>query len=144
DDGVTWNPAMNGLPYVHVTELRVRGANGNRLLAGTYGRGMFWLDLTTLGTKTTPTVSENLKLEPTYPNPISSGNATVGFSLKNPGLATLSLHDVLGRELRILDKSYYSAGKHEAALNLAGIASGTYFILLTGNGNSVSEKIVIN
>ncbi len=143
DNGVTWYPVMTGLPYVMVTQLKVRGTNDDKLLAGTYGRGMFWLDLTTLGVKPAVTGSEPLTLEPTYPNPITSQTATMGFDLQDAGVATITLNDLLGRELRILEKSYFDAGRHQISFTTTGLPSGTYFVLLTENGKSVSQKIVV-
>ena len=143
DGGQTWYPLMTGLPYAMVTQLKVRGTSNDKLLAGTYGRGMFWLDLKTLGAKTTATVTEPVTLDPAYPNPITSQNATVGFSLKDAGLATITLHDLLGRELRILEKSYFDAGRHQVSFATTGLSTGTYFVLLTENGRSVSQKIVV-
>jgi hypothetical protein len=74
---------------------------------------------------------------------VSGSNATVAFSLNDPGIATITLHDLLGRELRILAKSYYDAGKHQILFGKENIAAGTYFVMLTANGRSVSQKIVI-
>jgi photosystem II stability/assembly factor-like uncharacterized protein len=142
DGGVTWNPLMNGMPNVIVTQLRVRGANNDKLLAGTYGRGMFWLDISALaGVSADATLP--LSLDPAYPNPMTTANATIGFSLKDPGLTTITLHDLLGRELRILEKSYYNAGKYSISFAKENISAGTYFVMLTSNGKSVSEKIII-
>ena len=104
---------------------------------------MFWLDLTTLGAKPIASSSQPLTLEPAYPNPITSQNATMAFTLKDPGLATITLHDLLGRELRILEKSYFNAGKHQFSFATTGLAPGTYFVQLTENGKSVSEKIIV-
>ena len=144
DGGVTWNPLMTGLPYCMVTQLRVRGTNNDKLLAGTYGRGMFWLDLSTVGVKPDANANTSVSLDPIYPNPVSSENATVGFTMKDAGLATITIHDLLGRELRILEKSYFDAGHHQASFASEGLSKGTYFVMLTANGRSVSEKIVLN
>jgi len=144
DGGGTWFPVMNGLPFAMVTQLRVRGTNNDKLLAGTYGRGMFWLDLTTLGVNDKNSVSLPLSLDPAFPNPMTtSQEGTIGFSLKNAGIATITLHDLLGREIRILEKSYFDAGRHQTSFNTNGLSSGTYFVMLTSNGTSISQKIVV-
>lgn len=144
DGGVTWYPLMTGLPYVHVTQLRVRGTNNDKLLAGTYGRGMFWVDLSTVGVKSETNANEPLSLDPVYPNPLTSENATVGFMMKDAGLTTITIHDLLGRELRILEKSYFDAGHHQSSFTSAGFSKGTYFVMLTANGRSVSQKVTLN
>lgn len=143
DGGVTWYPLMTGFPNVLVSQLRVRGANSDKLLAGTYGRGMFWMDISSLAGITSADASLPLSLEPLYPNPVTSSNTSIGFTMKDAGLATITMHDLLGRELRIIEKSYFDAGKHQASLTTTGLAKGTYFVMLTVNGRSVSEKVVV-
>ncbi len=145
DGGITWNPLMNGMPLVEVLSLKIKGAASAKLLAGTYGRGIFWIDASQLtGVNSSSDMSLFLSLDPPYPNPITSQKATMGFDLKDPGLATITLHDILGRELRILEKSYFNSGSHRLSFETNGLASGTYFVQLTENGRSVSQKIVLN
>jgi hypothetical protein len=143
DGGTTWFPLMNGMPNAMVTQLRVRGTNNDKLLAGTYGRGMFWLDISNLASVNSTSTTLPLSLDPVIPNPVTSTNAAVGFSLHDGGLATITLHDILGRELRILEKNYYEAGKHQISFTKENLTAGTYFIMLTANGRSVSQKVVI-
>jgi hypothetical protein len=143
DGGVNWFPLMNAFPNVLVSQLRVRGTNSDILLAGTYGRGMFWMDISSLAGVNSAGSSLPLSLDPIHPNPVTSLNASVGFTLTGGGLATITLHDLLGRELRIIEKSYFDAGKHQASFTTAGLAKGTYFVMLTANGRSVSEKVVV-
>jgi photosystem II stability/assembly factor-like uncharacterized protein len=143
DGGVTWYPLMGGMAYAMVTQLRVRGLNNDKLLAGTYGRGMFWLDISNLAGVNSSDRISTLSLDPVNPNPMTSDNATIGFSLKDPGVTTITLHDALGREVRILDKTYYDAGKHRISFAKQNIISGIYFIMLTENGKSVSQKIIV-
>jgi len=144
DSGVTWSPLMNGMPLAEVLSLKLKGNGGDTLLAGTYGRGMFWIDVSSLSNGINPTAgSLPLSLDPIIPNPVTSSNATIGFSLKDPGLTTITLHDILGRELRILDKSYYESGKHQISFGKENLSAGSYFVMLTANGKSVSQKIVV-
>ncbi len=145
DGGVTWFPLMNGMPLAEVMSLKIKGHGNDTLLAGTYGRGMFYIDLSNLaGINSGAAASLPVSLESAHPNPITSENATIGFSLKSAGLATLTIHDLLGRELRILEKSYFDAGRHQTSFTTNGLSSGTYFVMLTANGTSVSQKIIVN
>ena len=144
DGGAMWYPLMNGFPLVLVTTLRIKGANDNILLAGTYGRGAFWMDISELGVKSEDNTNLQISLDPVYPNPITKENARVGFTMKNGGLATITIHDQLGRELRILGKSFFEAGHHDLSFNPSGLSKGTYFVMLTANGKSVSQKVVVD
>ncbi|MEI8133719.1 MAG: T9SS type A sorting domain-containing protein [bacterium] len=143
DGGVTWNPLMNGMPLAEVLSLTLRGVNNDKLLAGTYGRGVFWIDIGALKGVDQGNVISELALDPVFPNPLSSQAASIGFSIKNSGVVTLKLHDVLGREVKILEKSYFDQGKHSVSFEKNNLPTGTYYIMLTSNGHSVSQKFVI-
>jgi hypothetical protein len=144
DGGATWNPLMNGMPLAEVMSLKIKGQGNDTLLAGTYGRGMFWIDLSQLaGVSPDQAASLPLSLDPSFPNPITSSNASMNFSLNNPGIATITLFDVLGREIRVLDKNYYTPGKHQVSFTTNDLVKGTYFVMLTANGRSVSQKIIV-
>jgi ligand-binding sensor domain-containing protein len=142
DKGVTWNPLNNALPLTEVMSLKIKGFGSDTLLAGTYGRGMFWLDLSQIQGVKGAEAPLPIAIE-SYPNPITTSAATISFTLKNAGLATITLHDVLGKELRILEKSYFAAGEHKISLSTNDLAKGTYFLMLTSNGKSVFQKITV-
>lgn len=143
DGGVTWNPLMNGMPLAEVLTLKIKGQGSDTLLAGTYGRGMFWTDLSILAGVPSTGSPLPLSLEPSYPNPITSSNASMNFTINNSGIATITLFDVLGRELRVLEKNYFEAGKHQVTFTTNDLAKGTYFVMLTANGRAVSQKIIV-
>ncbi len=86
--------------------------------------------------------SEALPTEATlagaYPNPFSR-SATVGFALPSSQRVTLSVYDVLGREVARLVDGEVEAGRHEAVLGGATLPSGVYLIRLTA-GNVVQTK----
>ena len=143
DGGVTWNPLMNGFPLAQVLTLKIKGLSDNILLAGTYGRGMFYLDLTTLGVSKTDAVASSLQLSPIQPNPITTSDARLRFTLPTAGLSQITLYDMLGREVRILDKNFYDAGSHSVSFSASGLTKGTYVVGLISNGKAVSQKVII-
>ncbi len=143
DGGVTWNPLMNGFPLAQVLTLKIKGLNDNILLAGTYGRGMFYLDLTTLDVKKTEGDVSSLQLSPIQPNPITTSEATLRFTLPTSGLSQITLYDMLGREVRVLDKNFYNAGSHSVLFSASGLIKGTYIVGLISNGKAVSQKVII-
>ncbi len=143
DGGVTWNPLMNGFPLAQVLTLKIKGLNDNILLAGTYGRGMFYLDLTTLDVKKTEGDVSSLQLSPIQPNPITTSEATLRFTLPTSGLSQITLYDMLGREVRVLDKNFYNAGSHSVSFSASGLIKGTYIVGLISNGKAVSQKVIV-
>ncbi|HET9135953.1 MAG TPA: T9SS type A sorting domain-containing protein, partial [Candidatus Kapabacteria bacterium] len=143
DGGTTWDPLMNNFPAALVTSLKIKGTDHNKLLAGTYGRGVHWLDLTTLGVTNPPKNQSGLVFDAVAPNPIKDGSATLSFTLPQSGQSQITLYDVLGREIKILDKDYYQAGTHSVRFNATGLASGTYVATLVYGGKAISQKIII-
>ena len=143
DGGVTWNPVMNGMPFVQVMSLKIKGSQNNILLAGTYGRGIFSLDITTLDVKQSLTGKSSLQLDPIQPNPVTGSEARMNFTLPTPGVVQTTLYDMLGREVRILDKNFYDAGSHSVSFSASGLTKGTYVVGLISNGKAVSQKVII-
>lgn len=72
-----------------------------------------------------------------YPNPAQSFvNLSFSMALNNP---TFQLFDVSGKEVQFNDL-VSSASASEFVLNLATVESGTYFILVSENGNKIGMK----
>ena len=147
DNGENWYALPDGMPNVPVNSMKIKGADNDKLLAGTYGRGMFWLnlkDLPTIGVRETKTASEVIRFVSTYPNPVKGNKATITFEMKEAGIMTSTLLDVMGREVKMLEKAPYSAGTNQFDLTTDGLVAGTYIVLLTANGTTVSERIIVN
>jgi photosystem II stability/assembly factor-like uncharacterized protein len=147
DNGQNWYALADGMPNVPVNSMKIKGATNDKLLAGTYGRGMFWLDLEGLGTISvgeTKTANDVIRFVSTYPNPVNGNKATVTFEIKDAGIVTSTLLDVMGREVKLIEKASYSAGTNQFEFAADDLASGTYIVLLTANGKTVSERIVVN
>jgi type IX secretion system substrate protein len=147
DNGQNWYTLPDGMPNVPVNSMKIKGLNEDKLLAGTYGRGMFWLDLKDLipiGVDPVSNPNDVIRFVSTYPNPVVGNKATIAFEMKDAGIMTSSLLDVLGREVKVLEKATYASGKHQFEFTTEGLVSGTYIVLLTANGTTVSERIIVN
>jgi hypothetical protein len=74
------------------------------------------------------------KLWQNYPNPFNP-STTIQFDLPEPGVVTLRVYDLLGREMmEILDHRPFGAGTHVAELDATKLASGIYFYQISGAG----------
>lgn len=86
-----------------------------------------------------PLGSVHSAIDSVYPNPIRT-TATVRFTLNRNQAATLTLYDVLGREMRRLVSGQSTAGTHEIKFLKDGLAPGIYILSLvaaTGRANQV-------
>ena len=146
DDGNTWLELAPGLPKVQVLSLDVRGANEEWLLAGTYGRGAYYIDRLAAGDGSVDgNVVRTISLGKTYPNPVTAAanEVKVDFELQNAGTATMTLHDIHGRELMTLAKDHYPAGSQTVKIPVNNLEAGTYFYTLVSDGQMISEKFVV-
>lgn len=145
DEGATWAPLGQGLPLLQTTSLKVRGENNQYLLAGTYGRGAWYIDISTLGSVNASTMPKTIAVGQSYPNPVTPGTSEVSlkFDLEQAGDAQLVLFDALGREIKTLARDRYMAGEHTITFNVSELEAGTYFYSLTSNGQTVSDKLIV-
>ena len=78
-----------------------------------------------------PSLSQN------YPNPFNP-STTVGFSLGREAVVTITVYDVLGREVKVLAKDrQFSRGEHKLLFSAGDLSSGIYYCrLITTNGRT--------
>lgn len=81
-------------------------------------------------------------LSPNYPNPFNPVT-TIKFSIPQKGMVTLSVFDLMGREVKTLISSEQNAGFHTIVLNGSDLSSGSYFIRLSFGGKSVVRQVVL-
>jgi hypothetical protein len=82
-------------------------------------------------------------LEQNYPNPFNP-STKITFYLDKPGVASLSVYNVLGQKVASLISKEMAAGKHEVDFNGSKFSTGIYFYRLeSGNNISVKKMILI-
>jgi fibronectin type 3 domain-containing protein/pimeloyl-ACP methyl ester carboxylesterase len=77
-----------------------------------------------------------------YPNPMS-GQATLEYTLPEAKEVRLTVYDVLGRQVAVLDEGRKEAGRHEARLDGSELSSGVYFGRLQIEGQTRTQKITV-
>ena len=84
---------------------------------------------------------KDVRLEQNYPNPVA-GAATITYELPQPSMVSLTIYDILGREVKVLvDGRPQVAGKHEALFETSALPNGTYVYRLVTDV-SVETKIL--
>ncbi len=76
-----------------------------------------------------------------YPNPFNP-TTTIRYTIPQAANVRLTLHDVLGREIRVLLSGDREAGEHSLTISGEGLASGVYFYSIKA-GNFVSMKRMV-
>jgi glycosidase len=87
-------------------------------------------------------VPANFVLNQNYPNPFNP-NTIISYSISSPGVVSLKVYDLLGREVATLINEFQSAGSYTEEFNAAKLASGVYFYRIEQNGNSISKKMTL-
>jgi hypothetical protein len=77
-------------------------------------------------------------LDQNYPNPFNP-STTIQFALPQLEYVTLTVYDVLGREVAVLVDGKHAAGTYNASWDASGQASGVYFYRLSA-GNYVQIR----
>ncbi|NUO20372.1 T9SS type A sorting domain-containing protein, partial [bacterium] len=78
----------------------------------------------------------------TYPNPF---NATLSIQYDIPQAAqiSLSVYDLLGREVATLFQGMKDPGRHAVFWNAEGVSTGVYFIRLHSEHRSATQKVLL-
>ncbi len=89
-----------------------------------------------------PEIVNGFILSPPYPNPFNA-STRLTYNIPTPGLVTLKLFDIAGRQVRVLEDDYRTVGRYEYALDAGDLAAGVYVVRLEGGMKVVSGKIVL-
>ncbi len=86
-------------------------------------------------------VPNEFSLEQNYPNPFNPAT-TISYSIKEKGLVTLKVYDVLGNEVELLVNEEQNVGVYKLKFEASSFASGIYFYVLNA-GEFISTKKMI-
>ncbi len=93
---------------------------------------------TTVGITKTNLKSEDFHV---FPNP-ATNEFTVTFDVKQDSELKLSIHDLNGRLIKMLEETRIP-GSYRKTFNLSEISSGNYFIKASVNNQTISQKITV-
>lgn len=85
---------------------------------------------------------ETLRVESAYPNPFSTVT-TVQYHLPESGHVSVTVHDILGREVARPVDGVQSLGMNEVLIEGSTLASGVYFVRVATAGESIVRQITL-
>ena len=91
-------------------------------------------------------VGETYRSETTlgiYPNPFTSVT-TITYSLTQKSVVKLEVMDVLGNKVVQIENEVKSSGNYQVSLNADKLSSGMYFVKITVEGRTSTQKIVLD
>ncbi|MBK7868115.1 MAG: choice-of-anchor D domain-containing protein [Ignavibacteriales bacterium] len=84
----------------------------------------------------------SFKLGQNYPNPFNP-STTINYAIKETGLVTLKIYDVLGNEVVTLVNDVKQPGQYEVKFEASNLPSGTYIYKLVQGKNSEIKKLML-
>lgn len=79
----------------------------------------------------------------TYPNPFNN-STNVKYTTSKEASIELSVMDVLGNQVKMIEKQQKNAGDYSIPLNLEGYSDGIYFLQLKTESVIKTKKIIVN
>ena len=88
------------------------------------------------------TIPDAFELHPNYPNPFNP-DTIIPFGLSEPGHVTLTVFDVLGREVATVVNEMLPAGSYTTDFRAEQLPSGVYFYKLQVKGTLLSRTMIL-
>ncbi|MEO1021899.1 MAG: T9SS type A sorting domain-containing protein [Bacteroidota bacterium] len=82
------------------------------------------------------------KLDQNYPNPFNP-STTIRYDVKEAGVVTLTLYNVLGQTVQVLVNERQNTGAYTVQFNASSLASGFYFYRLEVNNFVSTRKMML-
>lgn len=139
--GTNWIELAQGLPNTVAIHLDYNQLSG-KLRIGTHGRGVYELSgaLNLLSNKAG--IPDNYFLSQNYPNPFNP-NTKIQFSIPKSEFVTLSVYDILGREVKNLVNKKLDAGNYEINFTAENLPSGVYLYKIIAGNYTESKKMLL-
>jgi hypothetical protein len=92
--------------------------------------------------QTSSAVPTKMMLAQNYPNPFNP-TTMISYEVSTPGLVSLKIYDVLGKEVASLVNEIKEPGMYQAQFNGAGMESGVYFYKLSTVSYTDIKKMML-
>ncbi|HEY5534789.1 MAG TPA: T9SS type A sorting domain-containing protein [Ignavibacteria bacterium] len=144
DGSNNWGLFSTGLPNVVVTELDIYyNSSGDRLRAGTFGRGLWETNISTTGIENISSeIPFKYSLGQNYPNPFNPVTK-INFQIPLKGNISLKVYNQLGQEVAVLANKVMDAGYYSADFDGTRLSSGVYFCRLISGSYYASKKMIL-
>jgi len=82
------------------------------------------------------------ELNNAYPNPFNP-TTNISYSVGQYGFVDVAIYDVTGRVVESLVNGYQEQGNYELTWNAGGLPSGLYFVKLTADKFTQTQKLML-
>ncbi len=91
--------------------------------------------------ETQNSINKSFKITQNYPNPFNV-STTIEFTIDKPGDVILSVYDIRGNLVSILENNRLSPGNYRYLFNAENLSAGIYFYRLNHDGDIMTRKMV--
>jgi len=88
----------------------------------------------------TGNIAEDISLSQNYPNPFIA-STTIPVVMKNDDMVTISVADILGREVAVVYHGRLTAGEHQIPFSATNLGAGIYTYTLKTSSGSISRTM---
>jgi len=81
-------------------------------------------------------------LEQNWPNPFNP-STSIRYSLREAGLTTLSIFDIMGREVMQLVNENQPVGRYQLSFDGSAVPAGLYFYRITSGEFTLVRKMLL-
>ncbi|MAZ68323.1 MAG: hypothetical protein CMG49_02965, partial [Candidatus Marinimicrobia bacterium] len=96
----------------------------------------------TLSLTNIPTIPNNIRLLPAYPNPFNPVT-NISFVIENESNIKLSIFDIRGREVDVLVNGLTGQGEHSIVWDAVDYSSGIYYVQIISQQYAETQKIML-
>jgi hypothetical protein len=89
-----------------------------------------------------PETVGRMELAQNFPNPFNP-STVIGFNLQSSHVTSLTVYDMLGREVAVLVNGSMPAGAHSVTFDASGLSSGTYIYRLEAGGQVLTRRMTL-
>jgi len=129
DDGTT---VITGGKKVHARAFGYGGELYNIFIDTTSGAS---------GVNNGNTIPLSFKLYQNYPNPFNN-QTKIEYDVPKSGFYKIAVHDLLGREVQVLQNSYLKGGNYSVLFNAENLASGIYIYKISSDKFNDMKRMV--
>jgi hypothetical protein len=84
----------------------------------------------------------SLSVSKAYPNPFNP-TTNLEYSIMNSGLVKITVFDVTGRQVDVIENSYKDVGDYNVIWSARNYTSGIYYIQILSGNEIKTQKVVL-
>ncbi|MDR3666053.1 MAG: T9SS type A sorting domain-containing protein [Ignavibacteriaceae bacterium] len=96
----------------------------------------------TVNSRANNLIPQTYELHQNFPNPFNP-ETTIRYQIPKPGMVTLKVYDILGREVATLVNENKIEGSYDFTFNASRFASGVYIYQIRVNDYVSSKKMIL-